>query len=83
MARTSDIHSATAQFFINVKDNPFLNRRGDTARTYGYAVFGKVIEGMDIVDKIKAAPTKTVGRFRDVPATPIVIRSVRRAGPAK
>lgn len=68
MARTSDPHSATAQFFINVKDNDFLNAKGPTD---GYAVFGKVTSGMDVVNKIKAVPTGT----RDVPQTPVVITS--------
>lgn len=72
MARTSDPDSATAQFFINVKDNDFLDRSEDSA---GYAVFGKVIEGMDVVDKIKAVKT---GRG-DVPVEDVIIKSVRRA----
>lgn len=68
MARTSDPHSATAQFFINVKDNDFLNAKGSAD---GYAVFGKVTSGMDVVNKIKAVPTGA----RDVPQTPVVITS--------
>jgi peptidyl-prolyl cis-trans isomerase A (cyclophilin A)/peptidyl-prolyl cis-trans isomerase B (cyclophilin B) len=72
MARTADPNSATAQFFINVVDNPRLDYAGDASP--GYAVFGKVIAGMDVVDKIKAVPTGAQGPFRsDVPTTPIVI----------
>ncbi len=73
MARTNDINSATCQFFINVKDNAFLDHQGNTMRGYGYAVFGKVLEGMDIVDKIVTSPTTRVGRFSDVPKEDIVI----------
>lgn len=67
MARTSDPHSATGQFFINVKDNDFLNYKSPTAQGYGYCVFGKVIEGMDVVDKIKKVKTGTRGGHQDVP----------------
>jgi cyclophilin family peptidyl-prolyl cis-trans isomerase len=74
MARTNVPDSATAQFFINVKDNDFLNRERAQDRV-GYAVFGKVIEGMDVVDKIKDVPTAGKGQFDDVPVTPVVIRS--------
>jgi peptidyl-prolyl cis-trans isomerase A (cyclophilin A) len=74
MARTSDINSATAQFFINVKDNDFLNH----GRDFGYAVFGRVSAGMDVVDKIVGVPTTTVGPFQNVPATPVVIKSAKR-----
>lgn len=73
MARTSDPHSATAQFFINVKDNSFLNFSGKNPQGWGYAVFGKVIEGMDIVNKIKGVPTGNYGFHADVPTTPVVI----------
>ena len=73
MARTSDVNSATSQFFINVNDNDFLNH-GE--RDFGYAVFGEVIEGMDTVDEIAAVETGSVGYFRDVPKEPIVIKSV-------
>lgn len=73
MARTSEIDSATSQFFINVNDNVFLD---NGERDFGYAVFGEVVEGMDVVDKIVAVPTGTVGYFRDVPNEPIVIESV-------
>lgn len=78
MARTSDPHSATAQFFINVKDNTFLDHRGPTRQGWGYAVFGKVVDGMDVVDKIRQMPTGPGGpggRFSDVPVTPVVIES--------
>ncbi|MFZ2446638.1 MAG: peptidylprolyl isomerase [Syntrophobacteraceae bacterium] len=78
MARTNVVDSATAQFFINVKDNEFLNHRDKSPAGYGYAVFGKVIEGMDVVDKIKKVPTTRVGMFQDVPAKPVVIESVKR-----
>ena len=73
MARTSDPHSATAQFFINVKDNSFLNFSGKNPQGWGYAVFGKVTEGMDIVNKIKGVPTGKFGFHADVPTTPVVI----------
>ena len=76
MARTSDPHSATAQFFINHGDNGFLDYPGQDG--WGYAVFGKVVEGMDVVDKIAAMPTGNQRPFgRDVPVTPIVIKSVK------
>ena len=75
MARTGVVDSATAQFFINVVDNGFLNQSDTSQQGFGYAVFGKVIEGMNVVDKIAA--TKTVRRgFPDVPETPITIKSV-------
>jgi len=77
MARTGVVDSATAQFFINVKDNEFLNHRDDTQQGYGYAVFGKVIEGMEVVDKIKEAKTGNKGGFQDVPVETVVIKSVR------
>lgn len=73
MARTSDPHSATAQFFINVKDNSFLNFSGKNPQGWGYAVFGKVTEGMEIVNKIKGVPTGKYGFHADVPTTPVVI----------
>lgn len=78
MARTGDPHSATAQFFINSKNNDFLNYRSKTQQGWGYAAFGKVVEGMKTVDAISAVKTKTSGRFRDVPAEPVVIKSARR-----
>ncbi len=73
MARTSDPNSATAQFFINVKDNAFL----DAAQSQdgnGYAVFGKVVEGMDVVDKIRVVPTGNKGPYQNVPVTPVIIK---------
>jgi peptidyl-prolyl cis-trans isomerase B (cyclophilin B) len=78
MARTGDPHSATAQFFINTKNNDFLNYRSKTQQGWGYAAFGKVVEGMKTLDAISAVKTKTVGGSRDVPAVPVVITSARR-----
>ena len=76
MARTSDPHSASAQFFINVGDNKFLNYRESTVQGYGYTVFGKVVSGMDVVGKIAKAPTGAGGPFRsDVPREAVVIES--------
>jgi cyclophilin family peptidyl-prolyl cis-trans isomerase len=77
MARTGVVDSATAQFFINVKDNDFLNHRDDTQQGFGYAVFGKVTEGMDVVEKIKNVKTGNKGGFQDVPVETVVIKSVR------
>ena len=79
MARTTDPNSATAQFFINVQDNPALDHRAPTPQDWGYAVFGKVVSGMDTVDKIRRVPTTTSGpggRFGNVPITPVVIEAV-------
>lgn len=73
MARTSDPHSATSQFFINVKNNDFLNHTGKNPQGWGYAVFGKVTQGMDVVNKIKGVPTGRYGMHADVPSTPVVI----------
>lgn len=73
MARTSDPHSATAQFFINVADNDFLNFRAPTAQGWGYAVFGKVVGGQDVVDGIKGVSTGRAGFHENVPKTPVVI----------
>ena len=73
MARTSVVDSATSQFFINLVDNGFLNHG---ARDFGYAVFGKVVDGMDIVDEIGGVPTGNAGPFRDVPKEPVIIKSV-------
>ncbi|MBK6692698.1 MAG: peptidylprolyl isomerase [Myxococcales bacterium] len=79
MARTSDPHSATAQFFVNVADNAFLDQRDKSASGFGYAVFGKVTQGMDVVDKMVAAPTGAQGPFaKDAPMQPIVITGARR-----
>lgn len=73
MARTGVIDSATSQFFINVQDNPNLDHRGTSPNTFGYAVFGKVTAGMEVVDKIVSVPTTSVGFHQDVPATDVVI----------
>ena len=73
MARTSDPNSATAQFFINLKDNEFLNA-GKAADGNGYAVFGKVVSGMDVVDKIRGVPTTNKGLHQNVPAEPVLIK---------
>ena len=75
MARTMDPHSASAQFFINVKDNDFLNFKSKDMNGWGYCVFGKVTEGMDIVEKIKAVKTGNQGMHQDVPVDPVVIES--------
>jgi peptidyl-prolyl cis-trans isomerase A (cyclophilin A)/peptidyl-prolyl cis-trans isomerase B (cyclophilin B) len=77
MARTNDINSATSQFFINTVDNRMLDNRGQTPDAYGYAVFGKVIAGLDVVDKIEGVKTGRSGPYSDVPATPITIKAVR------
>ena len=77
MARTGVVDSATAQFFINVVKNDFLNHRPGGPMVYGYAVFGKVIEGMDVVDKIAATQTGMQMGFSDVPTTAVVIKSVK------
>ena len=76
MARTSEIHSATAQFFINTVDNAFLDHSEETPQGYGYAVFGQVTEGMDVVDKITKVPTGRAGPHQDVPKQPVKILSV-------
>ena len=73
MARTGDPHSATAQFFINVKDNNFLNYSAPNQQGYGYCVFGKVVEGMDVVDKIRKVKTGTSAGFQDVPQEDVII----------
>lgn len=83
MARTFDPQSATAQFFINVVDNPSLDFKSKTPRGWGYCVFGKVVKGMNVVDAIKSLPTGPGGPFqRDVPKTPVVILSITRVKPA-
>jgi cyclophilin family peptidyl-prolyl cis-trans isomerase len=78
MARTSEVNSATSQFFINLKDNAFLDFKNKTPQGYGYAVFGKVIDGMDTVDKIAKVKTISKAGNNDVPATPVVITKVIR-----
>ena len=77
MARTSDPHSATAQFFINVVNNDFLNHRAPTPQGWGYTAFGRVVEGMDAVDRIAAVATGSRGPFQDVPQETVVIRKAR------
>ena len=79
MARTNVVDSATSQFFINLVDNDFLNHSNETASGFGYAVFGKVVEGMDVVDAIAGVATGRSGVYNDVPTEPVVITSVRRA----
>jgi cyclophilin family peptidyl-prolyl cis-trans isomerase len=76
MARTNDINSATSQFFVNLKDNDFLDH---TRGNFGYAVFGEVTEGMDVIDKIAAVKTGRRRGFEDVPLDPVIMTSVRRA----
>jgi len=78
MARTSDPHSASAQFFINVSDNGFLDNQGETPREYGYCVFGKVIDGMDVVDKIKKVKTGSLSGHDDVPKETVEIISITK-----
>ncbi|WP_163931229.1 peptidylprolyl isomerase [Paraferrimonas sp. SM1919] len=73
MARTQDPHSATAQFFINVKDNGFLNHTGENLHGWGYCVFAEVVEGMEVVEKIKAVDTGNHGMHQDVPLEPVII----------
>ena len=75
MARTSDPHSATAQFFINIADNVFLNHTGKTERGWGYCVFGEVVEGMETVNKIKKVATGNQGMHQDVPIEDVIIES--------
>lgn len=81
MARTSVPDSATSQFFINIRDNSFLDK-AKAQDGVGYCVFGKVIEGLDVVDKIKGVPTANRGSHGDVPVTDVLINSIRRATPA-
>ena len=76
MARTMDPHSATGQFFINHKDNDFLNHTAETSQGWGYAVFGSVIDGMDVVDQIALSITSNVGGYADAPLEPTIINSV-------
>mgnify|MGYP001016404020 CR=1 FL=1 len=80
MARTSEPNSATAQFFVNVADNAFLDHKSKEPREYGYAVFGEVVEGMDVIDQIKSVKTGSAGSFsKDAPLENVVIKSARRA----
>lgn len=84
MARTNDPHSATSQFFINVVDNAFLDHSSPTPQGWGYAVFGEVVEGMDVVDRIKGIRTSSDGPFPgDVPTTPVIIEQVTVVPPKK
>ncbi|MEK7262568.1 MAG: peptidylprolyl isomerase [Pseudomonadota bacterium] len=83
MARTPDPHSASAQFFINTVDNAMLDHRDKTDRGWGYAVFGKVTKGMDVVKKIESVHTHTVGPFENVPKQDVVIQKVEQIKPAK
>ncbi len=76
MARTNDIHSATSQFFVNLADNEFLDHRPGN---YGYAVFGRVTEGMDVIDQIAAVETGRKKGFDDCPLEDVLIRTVRRS----
>jgi len=78
MARTSVRDSATSQFFINVKDNAFLDYSGESPQGWGYAVFGKVVEGTEVVDKIRGVPTGNTGGHQDVPRTAVVIEKAER-----
>lgn len=77
MARTRDPHSATAQFFINTKDNPFLDHKNKSVSGWGYCVFGRVVKGLDVVQAIEKVPTTTRAGHRDVPAAPVIIQTVR------
>ena len=77
MARTPAPHSATSQFFINTKDNDFLNFRKKIGSGWGYCVFGRVVKGLDVVKAIENVPTTIVAGHRDVPADPVVIQSVK------
>lgn len=83
MARTNDPHSATAQFFINVNDNSFLNHTTPTPQGWGYAVFGKVVEGTDVVDAIKAVKTGSRGFHQDVPLDNVIITKAALHEPSK
>ena len=78
MARTPDPNSATAQFFINTVDNDFLNHKSKSPQGWGYAVFGRVVEGINVVDEISSVKTVSRGMHRDVPAEPVVIISAKR-----
>jgi cyclophilin family peptidyl-prolyl cis-trans isomerase len=77
MARKPDPHSATAQFFINVVDNDFLDFKSESPQGWGYCVFGKIVEGMEVVDKIREARTGNVGPYQNVPNPPVIIKTAR------
>jgi len=79
MARTSDVDSATAQFFINTVDNDFLNHRDETPGGFGYAAFGRVVDGLDVLDAIEKVETASAGAYTDVPVKAVLIESIRRA----
>jgi peptidyl-prolyl cis-trans isomerase B (cyclophilin B) len=81
MARTSDPHSATSQFFINVADNNFLNHRDKSPQGWGYAVFGRVTAGMDVIDRIKATATGSMGGHQDLPLEEVIITSTHVSYP--
>ena len=81
MARTIDLHSATAQFFINVADNEFLDHKDESIRGFGYCVFGRVVDGMGVVNDIETVQTGRKGGHADVPTEPVVIHSIRRVEP--
>jgi peptidyl-prolyl cis-trans isomerase A (cyclophilin A) len=83
MARTTVVNSATSQFFINLKNNDFLNYKGDNPKTYGYAVFGKVIDGMDVVDKIAGVKTASKNGHDNVPVKPVTILKAYELGNEK
>lgn len=76
LARTQDPHSATSQFYVNLNDNKALDFQSPTTQGYGYAVFGKVVKGMDVVDRIAAKPTGDVGGHQNVPLTPVIIKNI-------
>lgn len=79
MARTSDPHSATAQFFVNTVDNAFLDHQAKTSQGWGYTVFGKVTDGMDVVESIRNVQTSSAGPFsKDAPVEQVVINGIRR-----
>ena len=81
MARTSDVHSASAQFYVNLVDNDFLDHAGDDPAHFGYAVFGRVTDGMETVDAIARVATRKAGPHEDVPAKPVVITKAQVVGP--
>lgn len=78
MARTMEVHSATSQFFINHVDNDFLDQKGTSPQNFGYAVFGKVIKGMEVIDAIAKVPTGNSGYHQDVPKEPVIIQTIKK-----